>query len=183
MKPPPPGRTALYRLYDADDRLLYIGITWKVELRLWQHSNDKTWWHLVAHKTVEWFESRKAALEAEEAATREELPLYSALWDPATGKKLRCRKYDDRAERERFSNALRKDLAAGKYSPGMILDGADLTAEYGIAAMTARGVMYDFAQEELLERRGGGTRFAVPGKKRKPGPAKKVHGYNLADCR
>lgn len=43
----------LYRLYDADDQLLYVGITGNLEARLQGHSNYQSWWPQVARHTAE----------------------------------------------------------------------------------------------------------------------------------
>lgn len=64
---------ALYRLYGADDALLYVGIS--VHLARWAgHATDKPWWREVARATVEWFPDRSAALTAERAAIATERP-------------------------------------------------------------------------------------------------------------
>jgi hypothetical protein len=74
---PDEGRTALYRLYDADERLLYVGITADPEYRWTQHAKDKEWWPSVARKSVEWFEARGRAASAEISTIRQELPQYN----------------------------------------------------------------------------------------------------------
>jgi predicted GIY-YIG superfamily endonuclease len=42
--PEPPERTALYRLYDATDQLLYVGISTNPEERWKTHTMLKSWW-------------------------------------------------------------------------------------------------------------------------------------------
>ncbi|WP_443067521.1 GIY-YIG nuclease family protein [Streptomyces sp. NBC_01426] len=37
----------MYRLYDAEGRLLYVGITMNLQQRLADHRRQKFWWHLV----------------------------------------------------------------------------------------------------------------------------------------
>lgn len=71
-------RTALYRLFDAADDLLYVGITTDPERRWSQHGSDKPWWRLVARRTVEWHADRKAAEKAESGAVQAERPLYNS---------------------------------------------------------------------------------------------------------
>jgi predicted GIY-YIG superfamily endonuclease len=88
-----PGvRTALYRLRDATGRLLYIGIS-SDPLRRWpEHAADKPWWADVSDLSMQWFESRPAALAAEARAIRDERPLHNVVHngdvvdrtDPAT---------------------------------------------------------------------------------------------------
>jgi hypothetical protein len=70
-------RTALYRLFDADDTLLYVGITVDPETRWWNHAKEKSWWPEVANRTVEWFDNRAAAEAAEFTAIVTEDPRYN----------------------------------------------------------------------------------------------------------
>ncbi|MEV8474858.1 GntR family transcriptional regulator [Streptomyces sp. NPDC051173] len=74
---PKPKCTALYRLYDVDDRLLYVGITNDVTKRWLDHQCTKQWWALVVRKTVEWFDARVDAECAEIEAIKGERPRYN----------------------------------------------------------------------------------------------------------
>lgn len=74
--------TAIYRLYDADNRLLYVGISRDVEKRWATHKKTKPWWKEVARKDVVWLKSRTAAFHAEHLAIVEEHPLHNSLHDP-----------------------------------------------------------------------------------------------------
>lgn len=69
--------TALYRLYDADEALLYVGIAVDPPVRLRIHSGEKTWWPQVARHTVEWHPDRPSAEVAEVAAIVTEKPRYN----------------------------------------------------------------------------------------------------------
>lgn len=69
--------TSLYRLYDADDRLLYVGISYNYWTRFGQHEGGKAWWRDVTRTTVEHFASREAALDAERQAIVDEEPLHN----------------------------------------------------------------------------------------------------------
>lgn len=71
--------TALYRLYDADDQLLYIGITNYPPKRWTEHKRDKPWWPQVTEKRVEWIESRIKAEGAERCAIAAEGPKYNRV--------------------------------------------------------------------------------------------------------
>jgi hypothetical protein len=70
-------RTALYRWFDAEDRLLYVGITNDIGRRTDRHAYLQPWWTNVARSTVEWFPSRPEALAAEARAIRDEYPTYN----------------------------------------------------------------------------------------------------------
>lgn len=69
--------TSLYRLFDADGQLLYIGIALDTVRRLDEHANDKPWWGEVATVTLEHYPGRVEAQEAERAAIQDEHPAYN----------------------------------------------------------------------------------------------------------
>lgn len=75
-------RTALYRLYDEERALLYVGITRNVEQRFSEHERDKPWWPLVTTRAVEWFDTRPAALAAELVAIHDEHPVHNVTGKP-----------------------------------------------------------------------------------------------------
>lgn len=70
-------RTALYRLYDDADVLLYVGIAFNPEARWLAHQGDKLWWADVRRKQVDWFLSRESASAAESEVIATERPLYN----------------------------------------------------------------------------------------------------------
>jgi hypothetical protein len=70
-------RTALYRLYDAAETLLYVGISDAPAYRWSQHACEKPWWPDVARKVVEWHDSRDLAMCAESVAIRSENPIHN----------------------------------------------------------------------------------------------------------
>lgn len=74
--------TSLYRFYDSNGRLLYVGITVRLPLRLRQHNDTKPWWTDVSDVTVEHFASRPEAARAEQEAIRLELPLFNIQHRP-----------------------------------------------------------------------------------------------------
>lgn len=67
----------LYRFYDADDRLLYVGISLNAAHRASEHRRDKSWWPAVERMTVERAANRAKALELERAAIISERPLHN----------------------------------------------------------------------------------------------------------
>ena len=69
--------TSLYRFYDANHRLLYVGITGAGWGRWLQHARDKDWWIEVAHSNVEHYPTRREALEAERETIITERPIYN----------------------------------------------------------------------------------------------------------
>lgn len=78
------ARTALYRLFNAQNELLYVGITWyPLPERMQDHENKKPWWNEVHHATAIWFESRREADDAETQAIHAERPKYNIMKRPA----------------------------------------------------------------------------------------------------
>jgi hypothetical protein len=99
--PPPktPERTALYRYFDVNGDLLYIGISINPDGRLQAHrDNHEPWVPAVASRTIEWLDSRPLALKAEEEAIKAERPRYNekhnyddAPFDPSSWLKVTAR--------------------------------------------------------------------------------------------
>ena len=74
---PSQGRTALYRLFDADNKLLYVGIAANPHERWQLHASVQTWWGAVVVREVEWFATRNQALAAEARAIASEGPRWN----------------------------------------------------------------------------------------------------------
>lgn len=74
----------LYRLFNRDGRLLYIGIGGCPAIRLKAHSKQKAWWPEVDRSKiqVEWFRTYGEAEVAEKEAIQTEDPLYNKKHSP-----------------------------------------------------------------------------------------------------
>lgn len=68
---------ALYRHFDADGALLYVGITNDPRRRLKQHKRTARWSEQIASVTVKWLADRDEAIAAERKAIAEERPLFN----------------------------------------------------------------------------------------------------------
>ena len=68
--------TNLYRCFDGDGQLLYVGISWSTK-RFRQHKNGKSWWREVATISIEHYPTRRQALNAEREAIQTEDPIYN----------------------------------------------------------------------------------------------------------
>lgn len=80
FQPVPTGprqKTALYRHFDASDRLLYVGISLSAVQRLAQHRTGAKWFDQIARVDVQWLPSREDALAAESEAIRTERPQHN----------------------------------------------------------------------------------------------------------
>lgn len=88
---------ALYRFYDGDGVLLYIGVTADPGVRFKQHRNDKEWWTQVATIRIEKLPTRASVLAAERIAIQEERPLWNVTHNEAAAaiRRSRGNVYDD----------------------------------------------------------------------------------------
>lgn len=71
--------TTLYRFYDKNDQLLYVGISSNPARRAHEHSKDKPWWADVARSIMEHHPTRESAAAAEVAAIVTESPLHNVV--------------------------------------------------------------------------------------------------------
>lgn len=71
------GEHVVYRVYDADERLLYIGATGDIQNRLRVHGYQSPWYVQAARVDIEAFPDRPTAFAAEAYAIREESPLHN----------------------------------------------------------------------------------------------------------
>lgn len=73
------SRTAVYRFFDAEDVLLYVGMTGNMIERLEGHDYEKAWRTSIDHVTVTWHPTRADAHGAEREAIRSENPLHNVI--------------------------------------------------------------------------------------------------------
>lgn len=72
---------SLYRFFDKNDRLLYVGISYSAIARMAQHAQSKSWFGEVARSTIENFGDRQMALREEARVIREEKPHYNITYN------------------------------------------------------------------------------------------------------
>lgn len=75
--PVAPEPCSLYRFFDSDECLLYVGITSRGMNRFKQHAKTQSWWPDVVRSTVEHYACRQDARDAELAAIEWEQPLHN----------------------------------------------------------------------------------------------------------
>jgi hypothetical protein len=131
--------TAVYRFFDAENQLLYLGITHDLEKRWGAHERSQPWWLDVVRRQVAWYDTRKEAEHVEVAATATERPRYDR-----SGKRTDGREWEDRLalEIDRAVRAVSEDIEAGTYPLWSVLPpyGA-LSQKYGIPVVgIARGL-------------------------------------------
>lgn len=78
---------AVYRLFDRNGVLIYVGASAEVSSRLRKHELNKPWWPDVAEVRVERFADMSAAFRAEDAAIKTEDPLHNQLPGPKATKR------------------------------------------------------------------------------------------------
>lgn len=82
--------TTLYRLYAADEELLYVGIAGNPGRRFEQHRKDKQWWGDVANIQLEHHTTRDSASKAERNQIQTLRPKYNIVHNkPIKSKKSR----------------------------------------------------------------------------------------------
>jgi len=69
----------LYRLYDKDEELLYIGKTLNVIARLSSHKTKKNWWNKVRIIELAQYDSISELATAEKIAIKSEKPIYNII--------------------------------------------------------------------------------------------------------
>ena len=69
--------TELYRHFDAEGTLLYVGVSLSAVHRLGQHKDHSHWFKTIARVEVERFETREQALQAERRAILAENPRHN----------------------------------------------------------------------------------------------------------
>jgi predicted GIY-YIG superfamily endonuclease len=118
--------TALYRLYDANDALLYLGITQDPNQRWAQHRRRQHWWLEVARKEVVWIGCRAQAEATEAEALLVEKPRYdrhlSGIYrnDPPSTVRQHA---DPEAERkiQAALTAMGSDIRSGEFPPWTVM--------------------------------------------------------------
>ncbi len=71
--------TSLYRHFDRNGRLLYVGISKNAVARLGGHKRNASWYPDIRNVTIANYPSRDAALRAEARAIRTENPIHNAM--------------------------------------------------------------------------------------------------------
>lgn len=67
----------IYRHYDKNDNLLYVGISLSAISRLSSHKNSSPWFHKISSVKIEGCESKASAIQKEKEAIKKERPMYN----------------------------------------------------------------------------------------------------------
>ena len=68
---------AVYRIYNFDKNLIYVGVTNDVLMRIAQHRRDKIWRDQITIIELDWCETRSEALAIENMLIEKMQPLYN----------------------------------------------------------------------------------------------------------
>lgn len=77
-----PIPTSVYRYYDSDDLLIYVGITSRGIARNREHNTSKEWWPHVARQEVEHFDTRELAADRERSLIQAFRPPFNKQHNP-----------------------------------------------------------------------------------------------------
>lgn len=83
----------VYRHWDEDDRLLYVGITEWFQTRQRIHRKNSRWMPLVSRTTKEVYSTRKEAEEAESTAIASEAPVFNVSGNDSPEDRRRLLEY------------------------------------------------------------------------------------------
>jgi excinuclease UvrABC nuclease subunit len=100
----------LYRHFDKSGNLLYIGISMSVLNRIIQHERSAKWFSNLGHITIQEFESRALAEQAERIVIKTEKPPYNIVHKDKVkqriSKAVRRREQEMREKYPKFYEAL-----------------------------------------------------------------------------
>lgn len=159
--PPHQGRTALYRFYDADGQLLYVGISHDPETR-WRdgHKLSSVTRRDVARREEEWFDTRTEAAAAEVAAIKREKPrdniahnCETVTFDGSEWPNLADGKRD---RAPRLAELIKGEIREGRWKPRQFIPSHEALAEAtGIGLFAAKAATTLLYRQGVLDRRKG----------------------------
>lgn len=123
--------TSLYRHYDAEGALLYIGISLSWPSRTREHAGGSRWFDQVARVEIENFDTREEALTAEREAIKREKPKFNVVHNRA-----RTRSRSEQPKPNRPSSA---PLFAGIIGPHAIVGPALVYRDDLVSVLIAHG--------------------------------------------
>jgi excinuclease UvrABC nuclease subunit len=137
--------TAVYRFYDVDDRLLYVGITYSLGARFRGHERLSPWWPKQRSVKIVWRDTRDEAATEERKAIREEAPLHNVAGTRVPRTRVRAQRLDP-ALREAIAREVRGEIARAGKSKREVREALALSTQ----SLWARYVgQIDFQEGEL----------------------------------
>lgn len=136
----------LYRFWNKDSELLYIGISLNAIARLSQHSKDKDWYQEVASITMEHFGSREELEKAERESIFKERPRYNIVYNHSLVERDCIRVSSEYIKyKEKRENSIQKAKDKGAYKGRP----TDFYLHQKIVEMILAGHSYSYIQNNL----------------------------------
>lgn len=145
----------VYRHFDSEGTLLYVGWSLNSLRRLADHMKKSYWRHEIATVTIQRFETPSLAMAAEAAAIRDERPIYNQMIPDPKAASLRKVTERDEAFKQRVSEKVTEVVAARK-AAGVKFGRAHKIKDNPTAIELARqwqseGVLEPMTDRELLD--------------------------------
>jgi predicted GIY-YIG superfamily endonuclease len=125
-------QTAVYRLYDADEVLLYVGVTKNFEARRQQHKATRPWWPRVKRPVVDLYDDEQEALQVELDAIKREHPVHNVA---QTNQHYRSRRETGTARHYMGTSEIRRELGVSRQRVQQLTNSADFPEPSDILAM------------------------------------------------
>ena len=106
-----PKTSVLYRMFNRDSSLLYVGISMSFGKRLRQHKKEKDWYQEITHITLQHFPTRDDAAVAETKAIKSEKPIHNV-----THNQPDINKSKSRLAKTKFTRAAEVELCRQEYA-------------------------------------------------------------------
>jgi DNA-binding transcriptional regulator YhcF (GntR family) len=131
--------TTLYRFFDADNRLLYVGVSEFPWFRWKTHKACVSWWEVTHHITLEHFQYREQALAAEKAAIQTDRPVFNRMHRAAD---IQINQAEQPFSRDQIVDAFREAARGGRLRNGGLLPPVPVMCERFLASRaTVRAAM------------------------------------------
>lgn len=78
----PTDPSAVYRIYDSNAELIYVGMSYEPDTRVRVQRREKPWGHEIARHEVDWHPNRAASQRAEEQLIKQEHPRHNVTHTP-----------------------------------------------------------------------------------------------------
>lgn len=152
-------KTNLYRHYDSQGVLLYIGVSLKQLQRLQQHSNSSFWFNQIETIKVEYFETRELALAAERAAIIAEKPLhnkqhstFTVAFNELLGDFLQAFLLCNSIGEQKILLLLLKVSSLSSVEARVTLSYADIARQSGLSVRTVANCINELIAKEFITR-------------------------------
>lgn len=146
---PSVSQGSLYRYYDVDGTLLYIGVTKRGRIRNFEHSSDKEWWPFVARQDVEHFATYDEALASERSLIFDLRPPFNIQHNPdhAVLRRLYLWLAESRADGDKTLSEYLQTV--GRRMPLVVLDDGSRSGVFTFLTMQAQSSVVDSLSKDV----------------------------------